>query len=143
VQQSHFARRIQLVHHPKAGATGVVFKLDSTGKESVLHSFAGAPTDGAKPFAGLVRDLAGNLYGTTSTGGASNNRSVFKLDSTGKETVLYSFVERESALLFPPVSAVSERVQERLLGSLELAGVFLQLAGILNEPHHKFYAILD
>jgi len=68
---------------------GTVFKLDATGKETVLHSFAGG--DGQGPAAGLIRDAAGNLYGTTQYGGASGGGTVFKLDATGKETVLYSF----------------------------------------------------
>jgi uncharacterized repeat protein (TIGR03803 family) len=71
---------------------GTVFKVDTTGKETVLHSFAGTGGDGANPYAGLVRDTAGNLYGTTFLGGASCNcGTVFKLDTTGKETVLLSF----------------------------------------------------
>jgi len=69
---------------------GTIFKLDTTGTESVLYSFSGAP-DGANPTAGLIQDAAGNLYGTTSAGGASGFGTVFKLDTTGKETVLYSF----------------------------------------------------
>jgi uncharacterized repeat protein (TIGR03803 family) len=75
---------------------GVVFKLDPTGKETVLHSFAGG-ADGGNPLAGLVRDTAGNLYGTTSYGGDLSGCGgfgcgvVFKLDPTGTETVLYSF----------------------------------------------------
>jgi len=68
---------------------GVVFKLDKTGKESLLHTFSGTGGDGANPSGGLVRDTKGNLYGTTrfSAGGGI----VFKVDATGKETVLYSF----------------------------------------------------
>jgi uncharacterized repeat protein (TIGR03803 family) len=66
-----------------------VFKVDTTGKETVLYSFHGS--DGANPYAGLVRDPAGNLYGTTYNGGTSENGVVFKVDTTGKETVLYSF----------------------------------------------------
>lgn len=50
------------------GGCGVVFKLDSAGKETVLHTFSGG-TDGANPNAGLVQDLEGNLYGTASDGG--------------------------------------------------------------------------
>ena len=57
---------------------------------SVLHSFTGG-VGGATPQAGLVLDSAGNLYGTTTTGGASNLGTVFKLDTTDKETVLHSF----------------------------------------------------
>jgi uncharacterized repeat protein (TIGR03803 family) len=71
---------------------GVVFKVAKAGKETVLYSFTGYPDDGAEPWAGLVRDAAGNLYGTTFTGGASNYGTVFKVDETGKETVLYSFM---------------------------------------------------
>jgi uncharacterized repeat protein (TIGR03803 family) len=59
---------------------GVVFKLDTTGKETVLHTFTG--TDGAMPVAGLIRDSAGNLYGTTLQGGtgcANGCGVVFKL----------------------------------------------------------------
>ena len=74
---------------------GTVFKLDTTGRETVLYSFTGG-ADGGYPVAGLVRDSAGNLYGTTFYGGSSNNcyqgcGTVFKLDTTGAETVLYSF----------------------------------------------------
>jgi uncharacterized repeat protein (TIGR03803 family) len=69
---------------------GTVFKLDAFGKESVLHSFTGEP-DGANPSAGLVLDLAGNLFGTTSNGGTSNYGMVFKLDPSGTESVLHSF----------------------------------------------------
>ncbi|HSZ01451.1 MAG TPA: choice-of-anchor tandem repeat GloVer-containing protein [Terriglobales bacterium] len=77
---------------------GIVFKINPVGKEEILHRFWGG-ADGANPQAGLVRDAAGNLYGTTTYGGggACQNGSfmgcgtVFKLDKTGKETVLYRF----------------------------------------------------
>ncbi|MGD0183322.1 MAG: hypothetical protein ABSC15_26225, partial [Terriglobales bacterium] len=39
---------------------------------TVLYSFAGYPTDGAGPGAGLLMDASGNLYGTTSFGGKVN-----------------------------------------------------------------------
>jgi uncharacterized repeat protein (TIGR03803 family) len=70
---------------------GTVFKLDTTTDElTVLHSFAGNP-DGKWPYAGLVRDAAGNFYGTTTLGGAFDSGTIFKLDTTGKVTILYSF----------------------------------------------------
>lgn len=74
---------------PSAGC-GIVFKVDQSGNETVLHSFAGQP-DGATPLASLVLDAAGNMYGTTSHGGTSNLGTVFKVDSAGTESVLYSF----------------------------------------------------
>jgi uncharacterized repeat protein (TIGR03803 family) len=73
-----------------ASNAGVVFKVDMSGNETVLYSFTGA-NDGAYSSAGVIRDSAGNLYGTTSAGGASNAGVVFKVDPAGHETVLYSF----------------------------------------------------
>ena len=51
---------------------GVVFKLDPSGQETVLHSFTGG-TDGFEPESALVMDAAGNLYGTTNFGGIVND----------------------------------------------------------------------
>ena len=73
------------------GLSGTVYRLDRTGKETVLHSFIGAPTDGEEPDAGLVQDLNGNLYGTTYLGGDSDSGVVFKVNAVGHETVLHSF----------------------------------------------------
>lgn len=75
---------------------GTVFKVDTTGHETVLYSFcsAGLPncTDGSFPAnSSLVMDAAGNLYGTTSAGGAHGGGTVFMVSSLGSETVLYSF----------------------------------------------------
>lgn len=70
---------------------GAVFKLTPGGTETVLYSFSGAP-DGQSPYtSGVVRDKAGNLYGTTGGGGANGQGTVFKLTPTGTETVLHSF----------------------------------------------------
>jgi len=82
---------------------GVVFKLDKTGTETVLHGFTGVP-DGGIPKGSLILDAAGNLYGTTSEGGSGpqtltyksnqqqvGNGAIFKVDAAGTGTVLYSF----------------------------------------------------
>jgi uncharacterized repeat protein (TIGR03803 family) len=52
---------------------------DTTGTETVLYTFTGGITDGAYPYAGLVRDKKGTLYGTTEGGGASSVGTVFKV----------------------------------------------------------------
>jgi uncharacterized repeat protein (TIGR03803 family) len=70
---------------------GSVFEIDKTGKETVLHNFRGSPNDGEAPQAGLVRDTAGNLYGTTVFAGSYGFGTVFKINPRGGETVLYSF----------------------------------------------------
>jgi uncharacterized repeat protein (TIGR03803 family) len=69
---------------------GTVFEVNSTGNETVLYSFTGTP-DGEYPYAGLVRDASGNLYGTTPYGGAFGAGTVFQVSAAGKETMLYSF----------------------------------------------------
>jgi hypothetical protein len=81
--------------------TGTVFKLDTTGHHTILYSFCSASncTDGAAPQARLFQDTPGNLYSTTTAGGANSNPAcgsnacgtVFKLDKMGHETVAYSF----------------------------------------------------
>lgn len=69
---------------------GVVFKLDSDGNESVLHSFTGG-NDGANPLGDLLVDKKGNIYGTASQGGISANGTVFRITSAGAFKVLYRF----------------------------------------------------
>jgi uncharacterized repeat protein (TIGR03803 family) len=73
--------------------SGTVFELAPTGgggwTERVLHNFSSLAT-GIFPYGGLVFDAAGNLYGTTSTGGASDGGTVFKLTSAGA-SVLHNF----------------------------------------------------
>jgi uncharacterized repeat protein (TIGR03803 family) len=69
---------------------GIVFKLDTTGQETVLYNFTGG-ADGGYPYAGLVLDKKGNLYGTTYVGGVPGQGTIFKLTTSGKEIVLYSF----------------------------------------------------
>ena len=73
-----------------ASNQGIVFKLDRAGKETILYNFTGG-ADGGYPYAGLVMDGKGNLYGTTYVGGASGQGTVFKVNMAGKETVLYNF----------------------------------------------------
>src|SRR5208283_4281897 len=79
-----------------SGGCGVVFKLDKSGNETVLHAFTGTGGDGSNPYDGLVQDPKGNFYGTTEYGGGASACSggcgtVFEVDAAGKERVLYSF----------------------------------------------------
>ena len=84
-----------------SGGCGTVFRIDSTGKETILYRFAGNPTDGQIPEQGLVRDQAGNLYGTTFQGGTVFGGIVFKIDSAGNETVLHNFSGSSGDGYFP------------------------------------------
>lgn len=57
---------------------GELYKLDAAGNFTVSHEFLGNP-DGASPQAGVIRDAAGNIYGTTQKGGAFDAGTIFKL----------------------------------------------------------------
>jgi len=78
---------------------GTVFELQPkpTGgwAEKVLYSFNSNGIDGTQPYSSLVFDKAGNLYGTTNSGGAYGVGTVFKLTPRSgrswKETILYNF----------------------------------------------------
>jgi uncharacterized repeat protein (TIGR03803 family) len=74
-----------------ASNNGTIFKLAPAGTQTALYSFAGSP-DGAYPMAGVIRDTAGNLYGTTFRGGSNSTAgTVYRLAANGTESLLYSF----------------------------------------------------
>jgi len=73
---------------------GVVFKVDPSGKQTVLHTFKGN-SDGRQPYFGnLLRDKSGNLFGTTVYGGMKGNiglGTAFEVATIGRETILHRF----------------------------------------------------
>jgi uncharacterized repeat protein (TIGR03803 family) len=98
---------------------GTVFEVDNTGRETVLYSFTQAGGDGQRPLAGLVRNAQGDLYGTTALGGASNAGTIFRVDATGKETVLHSFNVIDGYL---PMSSLVRDAQGNLYGATYSGG---------------------
>jgi uncharacterized repeat protein (TIGR03803 family) len=70
---------------------GTIFKLNGPNTVTLVHTFGEVAGDGNFPNASLVRDAAGNLYGTTIYGGAYGWGTIFKIGPGGSETVLYSF----------------------------------------------------
>src|SRR5271166_3181523 len=81
-----------------ANSHGAVFKITPTGSFTILYSFCSEPscTDGSHPSAGLAQAVGGNLYGTTTIGGAYNHGTVFKIKPSGKLTTLYSFCSQSN-----------------------------------------------
>ena len=72
---------------------GTVFKITPSGTLMTLYNFcprSGCP-DGLHPYAELVQAANGDLYGTTSEGGANGLGTVFKITPSGTLTTLYSF----------------------------------------------------
>jgi uncharacterized repeat protein (TIGR03803 family) len=74
---------------------GTVYRINSLGKESVLHSFKGE-SDGCDPEPGITTDSKGNLYGVAYRGGFSSgcngDGTAYELDTAGNFTVLYKFI---------------------------------------------------
>lgn len=105
---------------------GTVFRVDASGKETVLYSFGGR-TDGAAP-GGLVGDAAGNLYGTAG-GGNFAFGMVFKVDTAGAETVLHNFTGKDGA---EPAGALTMDAAGNLYGTTEIGGAH-HLYGVVFE----------
>lgn len=128
------------------GGCGVVYKVTPAGQETVLHSFTGG-TDGANPYAGLIFDPAGNLFGTTYAGGsavslAAGNGVVYELSPSGEETTLYAFPPQNQGA--GPVAGVIRDSQGNLYGTYSLGGggVFkLDPAGNYTTLYDFFYGI--
>jgi uncharacterized repeat protein (TIGR03803 family) len=74
-----------------APGAGTVFKLDTAGVFTVLYTFPGGAA-GAGPVGRLARDTNGNIHGATRGGGTCCG-VVFRLDSSGNETVLHDFFD--------------------------------------------------
>lgn len=128
------------------GFDGAVFKLDTAGNLTVLHTFTGPP-DGTMPLGGLVRDGKGNLYGTTFEGGSlchGNNTgcgTVFKLDSTGTETVKRRFGGAKLGT-FPNADLVLDAAGN-LYGTTTQQNVVFKLHGGTYTVLHAFTGIPD
>ncbi len=87
-------------------ATSVVAQSAKPWKFKVLHTFHGK--NGANPEAALIRDSAGNLYGSTTSGGAGTCSqygcgTIFKLDKAGRQTWLYNFHGKDGNFASSPL----------------------------------------
>jgi uncharacterized repeat protein (TIGR03803 family) len=58
---------------------GTIFRITPAGEETVLYSFGTSANDGKQPSGALLQASDGNFYGTTGSGGPSNDGTVFKL----------------------------------------------------------------
>ena len=100
-----------------------MFELVNTGSgyaEKVLYNFSG--TDGAHPYAGLIADANGDLFGATELGGANNVGAVFELVNTGSgyaEKVVYSFGVSDGAY---PLAALIADAKGDLFGTTNGGG---------------------
>jgi uncharacterized repeat protein (TIGR03803 family) len=90
--------------------------------EQILYAFCSQPAcaDGQFPYASVIADDAGNLYGTTSVGGDSGLGVVFKLTPDGTETVLHSFKGGSDGAI--PYAGLAFDASGNLLGTTSAGG---------------------
>jgi uncharacterized repeat protein (TIGR03803 family) len=109
---------------------GTVFEIGADGAESVLYAFCSLPdcADGADPSSTLVADAKGNLYGTTQSGGDGSGGwgTVFEVQKSGKERVIYNFCSQVNEIRCPdgsvPVAGVTMDKSGNLYGTTESGG---------------------
>lgn len=102
---------------------GTVFELTPSGTETILHSFNPNGGDGTGPFASVIRDAQGNLYGTTCCGGAYLSGTAFKLTPSGTETILHSF-SFNTADGYGPVASLLRDTKGNLYGMTPTGGTY-------------------
>jgi uncharacterized repeat protein (TIGR03803 family) len=102
----------------------ITFPLLAATREKVLHSFNPNDNDGLAPYAGLIFDGSGNLYGTTEYGGTNGGGTVFELipstNGTWTEKVLHSFGEGQDGVI--PLAGVIFGANGHLYGTTYLGG---------------------
>ena len=93
-----------------AYGSGTVFKVTPAGVLTTLVEFTGngANNKGANPECGLVWSDDGNLYGTTSFGGASNLGTLFRMTPVGVLTTLHEFSDSTSGRPVAPLIRASD-----------------------------------
>jgi len=108
---------------------GVIFKLDPAGNETILYSFTGGK-DGGQVYTGVIQDEEGNLYGTTTYGGANGVGVVYKLSTAGKLRVLHAFAGGVNGGCFAaadgclPTAGLVRDKSGNLYGTTEFGGLW-------------------
>jgi uncharacterized repeat protein (TIGR03803 family) len=119
-----------------ASGYGIVYSFDLDGKEeTVLHNFNNGKSDGAFPSGGLIVDAKGNLYGTTAEGGRFGLGTIFKMSTSGKQTILHSFAGGASDGQYPLYTSLVIDAAGDLYGLTEEGGT--AGVGVLYELSHN------
>jgi uncharacterized repeat protein (TIGR03803 family) len=107
-----------------------------------LHIF-GASGDGKNPKAPLLRDSSGNLYGTTHFGGANSRGTIFKIDTSFNETILYDFCSGTSCSDgADPVAGLIMDTSGRLYGTTTAGGAHGQGVAFRFNPSNGNYTVM-
>jgi uncharacterized repeat protein (TIGR03803 family) len=106
----------------KPFGSGTVYRMTADGTVTTLHAFTGGD-DGGFPIGPLIQGSDGNLYGTTSLGGAFNGGAIFRVTLDGVLTVLHSFGETPADGVNPTAGLLQGR-DGNLYGTTTAGGSF-------------------
>lgn len=107
-----------------ANSDGTLFEVSDTGGTiTVLHDFGSSSSDGTFPVAGLVMDGSGNMFGTTETGGAFADGSIFEYSSSNGYSQLASFSARNNGGYSPDDTMILDGNGD-LFGTTSSGGVY-------------------
>jgi uncharacterized repeat protein (TIGR03803 family) len=104
-----------------ANGGGTAYRMATDGTQfTVLHAFPANATEGANPQAALTQGTDGFLYASTLNGGASNLGTIFKMDTSGNVTVLYTMVGGTEG--GHPYSVLVQADQDNFFGTASTGG---------------------
>jgi uncharacterized repeat protein (TIGR03803 family) len=116
---------------------GTIFKLSRKGTLTTLYTFTGG-NDGMTPQGALLLAADGNLYGTTTSGGAFGGGTAFQVTTAGALTTIHAFGEPFSNDGAAPIAGLVQAADQTFYGTTLLggewgAGTLFHLAADGNE----------
>jgi len=134
-------------HGGGANTLGAIIQIKPDGTETVLHSFAGLPSDGAAPIAAVVESSPGVFYGTTEFGGPANVGTVFQVTSASAYTSIYAFLGSPSGSdpRSPLIQVGGDFYGTTYSGGTGHSGIVFQLnpVGPVETDLHSFAGVND
>jgi uncharacterized repeat protein (TIGR03803 family) len=108
IAQSRGGNMVSTATDTWTGGDGTVFKINTNGAVTTLHTFNG--TDGFEPLSGLTLSTGGHYWGTTAQGGLYGHGTVFKMTAGGALTTLHDFTGGADGGLpgAPPIEGIDE-----------------------------------
>ncbi len=100
---------------------GTLFRVTTSGTETIVHNFTGGSSDGYYPTSGVIQDSNGALYGTTVYGGSSNYGVLYKCSMGGNFNIVHTFTGGSSDGQYP-YSDITQGSSGMMYGMTEYAG---------------------
>ena len=120
---------------------GTIFKITAGGTLTVLHNFAGFPTEGSLPVGGLLEASNGNFYGTTESGGSTGDGSIFSLTGFTATVVTSTPNPSEAGQLVTLTATVSPSGPPGPTGTIDFTSNGTGISGCTAVPLNSEMAV--